>query len=423
MPPPDVPGPIIELAERRAAARSARDWPVADQLKADIEAAGWRVVDAGSDFTLTPARPPDVVEADRTVYGSVASVPSRSAEPDAPGASVVVLAPIVPGDLSPVLGAIAAHAPPTTSILVLAAADTDLDVDTDQLEVLTTTAGLSSGSALAAALRRATGRVVIVHAPDRLPRGDFVSPLVAALDDADVAIAGQQGLQSADLIHFEPSGPGEVTALGAGCFAFRRADVPTRGAIDERINLPDGVAAWWSLVLRNQGPGATPRRALALDLPLEPVDQVTPPESEGLLRQARRDSYRIADRFKGRADLAAPETGRMLHTSAAASGRDERRLSARSQSSWIGPMTTITAMTPARPATAPIRTKRDRSGTSVTGSGETGPLGARLGRLQKESSRVGTLWHDHEAQPGARDEAADVGRVVDARHREPDETG
>ena len=54
---------------------------MADTLRAELEAAGWKVVDSGADFQLLPAHPPDVVEGQRVRYGSSGSVPSRLEEP------------------------------------------------------------------------------------------------------------------------------------------------------------------------------------------------------------------------------------------------------------------------------------------------------------------------------------------------------
>ena len=51
-PPPE----ITHLVRQRAEARARRDWPAADALKAQIEAAGWSVVDRGS----VSSRPADV---------------------------------------------------------------------------------------------------------------------------------------------------------------------------------------------------------------------------------------------------------------------------------------------------------------------------------------------------------------------------
>ena len=72
-----IPDEILTAAHDRARARGARDFAEADRLRAVIEAAGWKIVDRGTDFALTPAAPADVVEGGRTRYGSSASVPSR----------------------------------------------------------------------------------------------------------------------------------------------------------------------------------------------------------------------------------------------------------------------------------------------------------------------------------------------------------
>ena len=72
-----IPDAVLEAAHARAAARLARDWAEADRLKEEIEAAGWKIVDRGTDFALSPAKPPDVAEDDRIRFGSSSSVPSR----------------------------------------------------------------------------------------------------------------------------------------------------------------------------------------------------------------------------------------------------------------------------------------------------------------------------------------------------------
>ena len=40
-----VPAEIQALADQRAAAKAARDWAAADALRAQIDAAGWNVID------------------------------------------------------------------------------------------------------------------------------------------------------------------------------------------------------------------------------------------------------------------------------------------------------------------------------------------------------------------------------------------
>ncbi|HSC73646.1 MAG TPA: cysteine--tRNA ligase [Gaiellaceae bacterium] len=50
----DAPPEVVELAERRRAARAARDFGEADRLRAEIEAAGWEARDVADGFQLVP---------------------------------------------------------------------------------------------------------------------------------------------------------------------------------------------------------------------------------------------------------------------------------------------------------------------------------------------------------------------------------
>ncbi len=105
--------------------------------------------------------------------------------------------------------------------------------------------------------------------PGVVLRADPIPALAEALADAAVAIAGREGLLSADMQRYHPAGLGDVTTLRSGCYAFRRADAVERGPIDGRLHLPGSVAAWWGLRLRDEGPARPPRRAVALELPVE----------------------------------------------------------------------------------------------------------------------------------------------------------
>ena len=51
-----APAEIIELAEMRQAARQSRDFPEADRLRAEIEAAGWEARDDAGGYRLVPRK-------------------------------------------------------------------------------------------------------------------------------------------------------------------------------------------------------------------------------------------------------------------------------------------------------------------------------------------------------------------------------
>jgi hypothetical protein len=307
---PRIPEEVLTAAHERAKARAARDWATADRLRGDIESAGWRIVDRGTDFALSPAAPPDVEEGVRVRYGTSRNVPSRFGEPPVGLATVVVIATDFPADTERALTALRAHAPEGTSIVVVADGPSDeqavaLDAEADA-EIVWTSERLGHAAATNIGIRRAAGRVVVLMDASVEPTGDVVTPLVRALDDPSVAVAGGWGLTSTDLRTFDEAPRGEVDAIEGYLLAFRREDYLTRGPLDERFRFYRNLDIWWSLVLRDQGESDRPRRAVRLDdLPAirhEHRGWSSLPEDERA-RQSKRNFYRIIDRFGARRDL------------------------------------------------------------------------------------------------------------------------
>jgi glycosyl transferase family 2 len=306
-----IPDDVLTLAHERSAARAAKNWPEADRIRGEIEAAGWKVVDRGTDFALEPAHPP-TLEGDGTVrYGSSDAVPSRLGEPDAGPATIVLVATDWPDDLTRALVGARTSAPAGTSVVVVADGPSDeqagaLPADGGDLEVVRTSARLGTGAAWNIGLRRATGGVVVVLDPSVEPTGDIVSPLVAALEDPTVAAAGGFGLVSSDLRRFDETGPGEATAIEGYAMAFRRSDAALRGPVDERFRFYRNLDIWWSLVLRDAGEGREPRRAVVVPLPATRHEHRgwTSVADDERARLSKRNFYRIIDRFGPRRDLA-----------------------------------------------------------------------------------------------------------------------
>jgi hypothetical protein len=323
-----APPEIHALAEARSAARAAGDWTEADRLRAEIERAGWKVVDAGTSFRLTPAVAPDRVDDGRVRYGASTSVPSRLTEPAAEGATVVTRATDRPGDLVRLLAGLRANVPAGTQTIIVAdapsraQADALDDPDSTLLgaiagiepEVVWLATRLGQAGAVDAGLRRAGNAVVVVIDSRIEPTGDLISPLVHALDDPTVAVVGAWGSLSTDLRRFKAADPGDVAVVDGGVLAFRRDDLTTHGPLDEAFRTGAHLDAWWSLVLRDQGEDEPPRRAVRLaDLPVvrheAPEDDAFPPGER--TRLDKRAFYRIVQRFGSRRDLiVGGEAGR-----------------------------------------------------------------------------------------------------------------
>ena len=176
----------------------------------------------------------------------------------------------------------------------------------DDVEIVWTSDRLGQAAAINAGARRATGPVVILLDSSVEPTGDVVTPLAGALEDPTVAVAGGWGIVSDDLRTFREAPPGDVDAIEGYVQAFRRDDFAARGPLDERFRFYRNLDIWWSLVLRDEGEGEEPRRAVALaDLPVarhEHRGWSSLPE-EDRDRQSKRNFYRIIDRFGSRRDL------------------------------------------------------------------------------------------------------------------------
>jgi len=340
MPRETPPQELVDLADARSAARRALDWETADRLKGEIEAAGWRVIDAASLYTLERAAPPDVDEGSRVRYGSSASVPSRLEESQTGTATAVLLAEDDPEDLARAIRALVEHAPDGTQLVVVAnapgdaqaAALTDLEAAEPgapgvATEVVWTSVRLGAAAAWNAGIRRAIAPLVVLVAPGTEPRADVIGPIVAALEDDTVAVAGPVGLVTDDLRRYDEAGADatDVHAIGGAVIGFRRADYVARGPLDEHFVVADSLDAWWSLVLRDpwlddgepdaddpQDPAdvvvdladlPTPRRAVQVHAEIIRHERTgAAPANERLAKKAR---YRLLKYYATRRDLLA----------------------------------------------------------------------------------------------------------------------
>lgn len=325
-PRPEPPAEIADLARERSEARAARDWPRADALRAEIEAAGWKVIDRGIDVVLEPATPPTVEEGGIVRYGAAADVPSVLDEPPTAPFTVELVADDWADDLARMLAGLRTGAPEGTQVVIvandpgpgqtarLAPESPDLAPIAGAVpEVVWTSDRLGHAAARNVGLRRARGALVVLGDTSVEPTGDALTPLAHALDDLAVAVAGAFGLVSGDLRRFDDAPGPVVDAVELDWMAFRRADLVARGPLDEKFAFGRHLGTWWSLELR-AGPGgmAPPRDALRLELPLvrhEHRGWTSLRESERE-RLSRRNLYRVRDRFGDRADLLSGPVAR-----------------------------------------------------------------------------------------------------------------
>jgi hypothetical protein len=329
-----APADISHLVRERVEARTRHDWARADALKAQIEAAGWRVTDRRGRSSVSPIAPPNVEVDGEIRYGSAAGVPSVLQTPAMTAWTVVIVASETPERVSGLLLGLRDHAAAGTQVVIVAndpseAQAAALQADAPDRapiggavpETVRTSARLGYAAVLNIAMQRATGDLVLLADGTARPTGDALSGLAEALGDPTVAAAGAFGLYSPADEPFQPTDldrePGEAedagegtaanasapTALEGAWLAFRRADYIELGPFDERFVTASWLDVWWSLRLRA---GAEPEGWTQSE-PSEPRD-----EDEWSADPASEPAPTTADEIEVEADYVFTEPRRAV---------------------------------------------------------------------------------------------------------------
>ena len=301
--PPDE---ALRLMKERTDARAARDFARADALRDELHRLGWEVQDSANRSTLRPILPAAPVE---TGYARPEDLESLLEEPASVAASLQLIAHDHPEDLGRFLRALAAHPPALDWELVLVANAPDYDLGAllssvplpVEPQLLPTSAELGWADAVNLGLRRSHGEATILLDTSLEPLGDFVTPLVEALRQPGVGLAGGWGVVSGNGRHFEAAPPGEVDAIEAYCLAVRREALRASRGFDPHFRFYRNADLDLSFAVRDAG-----WRAIALpDLPLRRHEHrgwSSLPDAERD-RLSKRNFYRFLKHWGDRRDL------------------------------------------------------------------------------------------------------------------------
>jgi GT2 family glycosyltransferase len=172
----------------------------------------------------------------------------------------------------------------------------------ERLRVITLDPPLGFAAAVNSGIEAAAGDVIVLFDPGVELTGDAISPLLDALSDPAVVVAGPFGLRGkGSLKEFEESSGPEVDAIEGYCMAFRRADALAVGGFDPRFRFYRMADVELSFRLRDRGGKAM----VVPNLPLERHEHrlwesTEPSERE---RLSKRNTYRFLDRWRDREDL------------------------------------------------------------------------------------------------------------------------
>ena len=255
---------ILGAVEHRAAHRRMGEYEGADAHREEITSQGF-VLQDGTDSTA--ARPKTAWEMHEETWRSVSSsaeVESMIGRPDAVDFTVGMVAGDHLDDLERCLGSALIHAGDrAVEAIVVDNGSTgevagwlEQEAEREQrLRVVHTDHVLGEGAARNILLRSSRGRVVVLLDTSAEITGDLFGPIAAMLADPSVGVAGPFGLRSTDLRHFHEweGEAGEMDAMQAYCFAFRRSCLREVGLMRESFRFYRNLDIDYSFHFRDRG--------------------------------------------------------------------------------------------------------------------------------------------------------------------------
>ena len=292
-----APDSVHELAKARLAARAERNFALSDQLRDEIAALGFEVVDGAGEYELRPKKRFPVYESTRDI------------RPINSGKFEITAAIIVEGfheDAVTCIESIKAHSQCAIAILVIG----ELGILVDQLDSRTSLVQVNEnfgwGENANALLRNVTSEFIIIMDPSTTFTGDAITPVLAELQKREfVAVGWRGGLVNLEdeWRSTEDKGAGEVDVLFSYFMAMHREDALAVRGFSNRALFYRNADIEFSLTLRH-GNG----RLLQMDLPLEQGRHHGYHDSEPEYRdsQSKKNYDRILERFRGKTAILSP---------------------------------------------------------------------------------------------------------------------
>ena len=292
-----APESVHELARARQQARVEKNFALSDQLRDEISAQGFEIVDVAGGYELRPKKRFPTYESTRDIR----AINSGKYE--------ITVAMIIDGfheDALTTIQSIKENSECAIAILVIG----DPGILVNQLDARTSLVHLSQslgwGECANALLRNVTSDYVVIMDPSTRFSGDAITPVLTELKKREyVAVGWRGGLVNLDddWRSIDDKGAGEVDVLFSYFLAVHRLDALEAKGFSNRAIYYRNADIEFSLNLRHaQG------RLLQLDLPLEQdrhhgyydVD----PEFRDI--QSKKNYDRILERFRGKTAILSP---------------------------------------------------------------------------------------------------------------------
>jgi hypothetical protein len=285
-----------ELAQERLDARAARDFAKADQLRDQIAALGFEVIDVAGGFEFrAKERFP--------TFASTRDLRAIKVNGD------IAIAMIVDGftaDAAETVWTIKANT--NTPVIALVVGDpAELVDEIDlQFQVIAITENFGWGENANALLKNVSSKYLVIMDPSTRFTGDAMGPVLAELNKGEFSAVGWRG----GLVNTEDEwrsvddkGAGEVDVLFSYFLAFNCDDATNAGGFNNRAIYYRNADIEFSLRLRHSN-----GRLLQMELPLEQARHHGYYDTEEEFRevQSKKNYDRILERFRGKSAILSP---------------------------------------------------------------------------------------------------------------------
>lgn len=285
-----------ELAQERMAARAAKDWVKADQLRDQIAALGFDVIDIEGGYE----------------FRELAKFPSFKNAKEMKKISVngpIAYALIIDGfqaDALETVRSIRKFSDIPLFLLVLGKVDELMSVLDTQIQILEVQEDLGWGENANALVKNINAEFIILADPSTRFIGDAITPVLRELQKREYSVVGWRG----GLINIndewrstEDKGPGEVDVLFSYFLAMHREDVLNVNGFNPRALYYRNADIEFSLKLRHAH-----GRLLQMDLPLEQGRHHGYYDADSEFRevQSKKNYNRILEKYRGKNEILSP---------------------------------------------------------------------------------------------------------------------
>ena len=258
---------------QRAILRDSGDYSAADRIRSNLEEDGYVVEDHRRGSYIRPRAEWQKMVQGRDVVSAAAEVPSLVFERDGHDLTIGIVACNYTGDVERALGSALKWAGDCdVEAIVLDNGSDDGASDwlddaarsDSRIRVIHADHRLGEAAAKNIVLKQSLGRTVVLIDTSVEIAGDIYGPIDCILDDDKIGVVGPFGLRTDNLHHFHDGEDesGEMDAMQAYCFAFRRKNLREVGLMRESFRFYRNLDIDYSFHFKDKGKRSWPTTPL-----------------------------------------------------------------------------------------------------------------------------------------------------------------